>query len=79
MPLPSEIVFTVGDHVTKTSGDYRFDGVVVAAFVKLDGRSWRYVVENRDGVLHIFSGKQLAAAGLNETAGGISSAQNSPL
>ena len=61
MPLPSEIVFTVGDHVTKTSGDYRFDGVVVAAFVKLDGRSWRYVVENRDGVLHIFTGKQLAA------------------
>ena len=57
----------VGDHVAKISGDYRFVGVVVAAFGKLGG-SRRYVVENSDGVLHIFSGKQLAegeiAAGL---------------
>jgi hypothetical protein len=56
----SERAFSVGDRVTKTSGDYRFEGVIVAAFVKLDGRSWRYVVENSDGVLHIFSAKQLA-------------------
>jgi hypothetical protein len=32
---------------------------VPAAFGKLGGRR-RYVVENVDGVLHIFSGKQLA-------------------
>jgi hypothetical protein len=32
---------------------------VPAAFGKLGGTR-RYVVENADGVLHIFSGKQLA-------------------
>ena len=52
-----EQTFAVGDHVAKISGDYRFVGVVVAAFGKLGG-SRRYVVEN-SGVLHIFSGKQL--------------------
>jgi hypothetical protein len=59
MPSPDEIVFNVGDRVAKTGGDYRFAGVVVAAFTKLSGQR-HYVVENADGVLHIFSGAQLA-------------------
>lgn len=54
------MMFKVGDLVSKTVGDYRFVGVVVAAFYKRDGKSGRYVVENDDGVLHIFSGAQLA-------------------
>jgi hypothetical protein len=66
MPLMDEVVFNVGDTVTKQGGDYRFAGVVVAAFRKLshagEPGAHRYVVENRDGVLHIFSGKQLALA-----------------
>jgi hypothetical protein len=47
-----------GDTVIKTSG-YRFAGVVVAAFCKRDGTSMRYVVENDDGLLHIFNAGQL--------------------
>lgn len=38
---------------------YRFIGPVVAAFTKTTGEV-RYVVENSDGMLHIFSGAQLA-------------------
>jgi hypothetical protein len=37
----------------------RFAGIVVAAFVKLGG-SRRHVVENPDGMLHIFCGRNLA-------------------
>ena len=48
----------LGDRVTKITGDYRFTGVVVAVFAKLSGAT-RYVVENEDGVLHIFSEKNL--------------------
>ena len=50
--------FSVGDLVSKTGGDYKFDGVVVAAFVKLSGQQ-RYVVEDDRGILHIFSSKNL--------------------
>ena len=50
----------VGDHVSKVGGDYRFEGVVVASFAKRDGKTWRYVAENADRVLHIFSAAQLA-------------------
>ena len=56
--MVDEPVFKVGDYVVKTSGDYIFAGHVVAAFPKISGQ-WRYVVENADGVLHIFSDKQL--------------------
>ena len=49
----------VGEHVAKVGGDYRFAGVVVSVVVKRDRRTWRYVVENDDGVLHIFSAAQL--------------------
>lgn len=47
-----------GDHVQKVTGDYKFIGVVVARFTKLSGLV-RIVAENSDGILHIFSEKQL--------------------
>lgn len=50
---------SIGDKVTKVTGDYKFQGVIVAKFTKLDGKV-RYVVENVDGILHIFSEKNLA-------------------
>lgn len=51
--------FKEGDWVVKLSGDYYFRGEVVAVFQKLNDGPWRYVVQNEDGVLHIFSDKQL--------------------
>ena len=52
----------VGDKVEKVSG-YRFPGVIVAKFNKLDGETERFVVEctatSVCGMLHIFNGKQL--------------------
>lgn len=56
--MDKEQIFEVGTKVSKTSGDYTFHGEVVAAFKKRSGQI-RYVVENEDGILHIFSGKQL--------------------
>jgi hypothetical protein len=53
-----ELTFVPGDLVAKTSGDYKFDGIVVAAFQKLSGQT-RYVVEDDRGILHIFSAKNL--------------------
>ena len=44
----------IGDRVKKVTGDYTFEGVVVAVFQKLSGQT-RVVVENKDGILHIFS------------------------
>lgn len=52
------MTFQEGDEVSKVDGDYRFDGVVVAAFRKLSGVV-RYVVEDDRGVLHIYSEKNL--------------------
>jgi hypothetical protein len=51
------IEFEIGDIVRKVKG-YRFVGTVVSSFVKRDGQR-RYVVENDDGLLHIFNGSQL--------------------
>jgi hypothetical protein len=48
----------VGAHVIKTGGDYTFDGIVVARFAKLSGKI-RYVVENKEGILHIFGATNL--------------------
>lgn len=50
--------FKVGDHVEKVVGDYRFIGHVRSVFKKASGVE-RLVVENPDGILHIFSPKQL--------------------
>ena len=44
----------VGDEVEKVNGDYRFRGHIVAVFLKRSSQT-RYVVENPDGILHIFS------------------------
>ena len=47
-----------GTRVIKTGGDYSFTGVVICAFYKLSGQV-RYCVENAEGIVHIFSEKQL--------------------
>lgn len=52
------MTFKVGDEVAKLEGDYTFYGVVVSVFQKRSGAT-RYVVENDDGILHIFSDKML--------------------
>jgi len=46
--------FVCGDIVAKTTGDYTFEGVVVAAFNKKSG-AVRYVVEDGRGLLFIFN------------------------
>jgi hypothetical protein len=51
--------FIVGQRVIKQGEDSRFEGEVVAAFVKRDLKTLRYVVENDDGVLHIANERQL--------------------
>lgn len=55
----------VGDRVEKVNG-YRFPGIVVSKFNKLDGKTERFVVECTAplvcGMLHIFNGNQLQEA-----------------
>ena len=51
--------FIVGQRVVKQGEDSRFEGEIVACFVKRDLKTIRYVVENDDGVLHIASERQL--------------------
>lgn len=48
------IPYKVGDRVRRRNSDYRFDGVVVAAFSKLSG-AVRYVVEDDRGILFVQS------------------------
>lgn len=55
--MKKELAFLIGDQVRKIKG-YKFTGTVVAAFHKMDGED-RYVVENSDGLLHIFNDSQL--------------------
>lgn len=50
--------FKLGDRVIKSKGDYTFTGEIRAAFTKASG-AIRYVVENPDGILHIFSDSNL--------------------
>jgi len=50
--------FKEGNRVVKRGGDYTFDGVVISRFTKRSG-AVRYAVENDDGIVHIFNGKQL--------------------
>jgi hypothetical protein len=58
----------VGSRVIKTSGDYTFEGTVVAALKKRSGVQ-RYVVEDDRGLLLIMSQAQIAATtGRRETA-----------
>lgn len=58
--MPSYPKFKVRQRVSKQGGDYQFDGVVVAAFRKLSGKT-RYVVEDDRGVLHIYQDSNLKA------------------
>lgn len=46
--------YQVGQRFEKQGGDYRFNGVIVAAFTKQNG-TIRYVGENDDGLLFIFN------------------------
>jgi hypothetical protein len=45
--------FIVGQRVVKRGEDSRFEGEVVACFVKRNLKTVRYVVENDDGVLRV--------------------------
>lgn len=51
--------FSVGDMVEKLKG-YRFVGEVRAVFTTKAGET-RLVVENNDGILHIFNERQFKA------------------
>lgn len=53
-----ELYLEVGDHVRKIGGDYTFEGLIVARFMKKSGQI-RFVVEDDRGVLHIYSAKNL--------------------
>lgn len=53
--------FEVGTKVSKTGGDYLFDGVIIGRFVKLSG-AIRFAVEDDRGVIHIYSAKNLIQA-----------------
>ena len=59
-----ELIFKIGDKVQKIGGDYFFKGTVIASFHKLNGKA-RYCVENSDGLIHIFNGKQLYLGWVN--------------
>jgi hypothetical protein len=50
--------FIVGQRVVKEDEDSRFEGQVVACFVKRDMKTLRYMIENDDGVLHIANEQQ---------------------
>jgi hypothetical protein len=54
----TEIKFYIGSPVEKLGGDYTFQGWVVSAFQKRDGKL-RYVVEDARGLLFIFNENQL--------------------
>jgi hypothetical protein len=60
--MPTEpLTLKVGDKVEKIKG-YTFVGYVVSVVKKRD-QSLRYVVENQDGILHIFNRLQLRTIG----------------
>lgn len=51
-----ERIWSIGDYALKQGGDYTFEGYVVAVFSKRrDPTTLRLVVENAEGILHIFS------------------------
>lgn len=50
--------FDNGDFVIKDGGDYVFSGDVRCTFYKRSGAK-RVVVENNDGIVHIFNEEQL--------------------
>jgi hypothetical protein len=54
--------FIVGQRVVKEGEDSRFEGEIVACFLKRNLKTIRYVVEDDGGVLHIASERQLLLA-----------------
>ncbi len=56
--MAKQLPFQVDDRVAKSGGDYKFKGTVRAVFNKRTGQI-RVVVENEDGILHIFNPTQL--------------------
>ena len=55
-----ELKFAFGDKVIKTGGDYTFKGTVTSVFPKLRSKQIRYTVENDEGIVMIFNGRQLS-------------------
>ena len=55
-PMHNDLV-KVGDRVEHIGQNSRFKGVVVAVFPKLNDQYWRCVVENKDGILHIYNAR----------------------
>lgn len=55
----SDAKFKVGDYVIKRSGDYTYEGVIVACFTKQSGVV-RFVVEDERGLLLIMAPHQLS-------------------
>lgn len=58
-PTDAQGMPEIGKLVSKTGGDYTFTGDIRAVFTKRNGVV-RYVVENDDRVLHIFSAANLS-------------------
>ena len=54
--------FIVGQRVVKQGEDSRFEGEVVACFVKRNLKTVRYVIENDEWMLHIAREAQLRLA-----------------
>jgi hypothetical protein len=54
--------FIVGHRVVKQGEDSRFEGEVVACFVKRNLKTVRYVIENDEWMLHIAREAQLRLA-----------------
>lgn len=51
--------FEVGDHIIKWTGDYIFAGIVMTRWVKRNGRTRRYVVEDDAGISMIMNEDQM--------------------
>jgi hypothetical protein len=60
--------FKIGDLVEIRGEDSYFTGTLVAVFPKLNG-TVRVVVENSDGILHIYAPKQLVKIRKESTHG----------
>lgn len=60
--MVNESDFQVGKRVVKSSGDYTFEGTIVAKFPKRSG-AIRYVIEDDRGLLLIMSAKQFDVPG----------------